>query len=69
MEFGICNYRNCNRSLEQRRKGAKFCSSSCKSAEKTYIKRYKDKIEKYKAVEMERVKQIKILKKLIKDMI
>lgn len=65
----VCAYRNCNNDLEHKRKGAKFCSSSCKSAEKIYIRRSKIKIEKYKFIEMERIKHIEILRQLIKDMI
>jgi len=64
-----CQYRNCEGDLSHRRKGAKFCCGNCKAAEKVYRRRDKAKIEKYKAIEMERVELIKAMKQMIKDLI
>lgn len=64
-----CTYRNCENEIVGRRKDAKFCCPNCKAAEKVYRRRHKAKIEKWKAVEMERVELIKAMKQMIKDLI
>ena len=43
----MCNYRNCNKTVEGR-KGKKFCNTSCRKMEQTYNKRDMEKLRKDK---------------------
>jgi hypothetical protein len=57
-----CNYRNCDNTLEGKRKGSKYCCVYCKSNEKKYIKRKAILINKYKETAMNEISLIKWLK-------
>jgi hypothetical protein len=61
-----CTYRNCNKDISEMRKDAKFCSRNCKTCERKYIKRLEEFINKYKQIEMLKVKQYKELENLVK---
>lgn len=60
-----CEYRKCKNDITEMRKDAKFCCRNCKDMERTYIKRKKMLIEKYKKSEMIKVEGYKRLKDII----
>lgn len=62
----ICAYRNCNNSLQNKRKQAKYCCTSCKKMEQTYRKRYEAFIEKCIEKNKNLVDNIKLMKELLK---
>lgn len=64
--FRKCSYRNCGKSIEHKRRDAKYCDRNCKTCEQKYRKRKAILIEKYKQKELEKVKQYKELVKVIK---
>ena len=64
-----CEYRNCRKELsKERRRGTKYCNSSCKRMESTYVSRFKKMLKTWYHKEMEIVDSIKKLKEsVLKD--
>lgn len=61
-----CRYRNCRNILTKinGRPDRKYCCSKCKRCEATYIKRSKDKLEKWRAAEEKLILTIKYFQSL-----
>ena len=59
-----CNYRNCDNSLENKRKGSKYCCRACKSMERTYVKRHNKFLEESIRMNENIVKMTKYIKSL-----
>ena len=60
-----CNYRKCGADISHKRIDAKYCSTSHRKMEQTYLKRRAKLIEKYKEKGLKQVESIKLLKSVI----
>lgn len=67
MEKKECEYRNCKNDITELRIDAKFCCRGCKDMERTYIKRKKALLEKYKQEGLKKVENYKKLVESIKN--
>jgi len=61
-----CEYRNCCKDITEMRKDAKYCSRDCKGCENKYKKRRKEQLERYKEKDMLFVKNVKLIKEMLK---
>jgi hypothetical protein len=61
----ICEYRNCNKDISDKRPQSKFCNRKCKGNEGKYKRRRKAFIEECIKRETKVVESIKLFKKLL----
>jgi len=66
-EIKICKYRNCSKVLEDKNKGAQYCSRRHKECEKVYRRRKERQFEEYYNSEMKAVESIKEFNRIMEE--